>query len=212
MAKRFIGGEIVSNIAPAGSITAFAGSSAPDGWIFCQGQELLIEDYPELYAAIGTTWNNATNPTSGSAYGNPASGYFRLPDFRGAFLRGAGNPSQGDNTALAGYQTNKTAPNGLKNSSSSVSGSGAKNQLNRTTNSTGSPSGIIERKANRYGANNAGPSGWYAVTAWNSSSSHAHTVSYSGNFSISGTAAAQGMTGDSETRPLNQGVNYIIKL
>lgn len=211
MAKRFIGGEIVSNIAPAGSITAFAGSSAPDGWIFCQGQELSIEDYPELYAAIGTTWNNATNPTSGSAYGNPASGKFRLPDFRGAFLRGAGNPSQGDNTALAGYQTNKTAPNGLKNSSSSVSGTAASNGNHRHA-----PGSLKAMQSRAAGADNV--SG--RASAKNTQGTTSYNINISGNtgyagshsHSVSGTAAAQGMTGDGETRPLNQGINYIIKL
>lgn len=211
MAKRFIGGDVVSDVAPAGSVTAFAGEVPPDGWLLCQGQELNIADYPALYAAIGTTWNTQTNPTSGSAYSAPAAGKFRLPDFRGSFLRGAGSPHAGDTCTVGGHQSQKTAKNGLSNSTSSVSASGNKDQMNRTSSSTGTPSGYIERKANHYTGASSGPSGWYAITAWNSATSHAHTVTYTGTFSTSGTASAQTITGDNETRPLNQGVQYIIK-
>jgi len=193
MAKRFIGGELVSSVAPAGSIQAFAGADEPEGWIFCTGGELEIALYPGLYAAIGTTWNNAINPTSGTAHPNPPAGYFRLPDFRGAFLRGAGNPSQGDNTALAGYQVDKTAKNGLTATAASSSISGS----------------LINTSAN-FG------SGTGSVTAFNCQRSSVNNGSASVvlRASLSGTAAAQTITvgnGDSETRPLNQGVNYIIK-
>jgi len=49
----------------------------PSGdWMECDGSSLLIVDYPALYGVLGNTWGAA-----------PA-GYFRLPDLRGAFLRG----------------------------------------------------------------------------------------------------------------------------
>lgn len=65
---------------PAGVVQMYAGSSAPTGWLICNGAVVSQTTYPELYAAIGATFN-----TGGEGAGN-----FRLPDMRGAFVRGAG--------------------------------------------------------------------------------------------------------------------------
>ena len=39
-----------------GEIKIFAGSAAPANWVFCQGQTLLISNFPELFSVIGTTY------------------------------------------------------------------------------------------------------------------------------------------------------------
>ena len=39
-----------------GEIRMFAGNFAPLGWMFCDGQALLIRDYFELFDQIGTTY------------------------------------------------------------------------------------------------------------------------------------------------------------
>ena len=90
----------------AGTIQAFAGATTPAGWLDCDGSAKLITDYPQLYAQIGTTWNTCTNPLTGVANSAPAAGSFRVPDLRGAFMRGVGtfSDSIGTNTSLAGYQ------------------------------------------------------------------------------------------------------------
>jgi microcystin-dependent protein len=77
MAKRFIGGELVSSVAPAGSVTAFAGESAPDGWLVCDGSPISRSEYPQLFAALGVIYGNGDGSTT-----------FNLPDYRGQFLRG----------------------------------------------------------------------------------------------------------------------------
>lgn len=204
MAKRFINGQLV-NHAPAGSITAYAGDTPPDGWLLCQGQELSKTEYPELYAAIGDGWNTATNPTSGAAYAAPAAGSFRLPDFRGSFLRGAGNPAQGDNTALAGYQVDKTAKNGLGLgwTSTTLNSNSVSPQI---TNYDGQGDWQI--------SNSTGTSAQYRIPWVNTgidrservrAASHYHSINKN-SFNTNQTWAQ-----DSETRPLNQGVNYIIR-
>ncbi|BAQ65535.1 phage tail protein [Geminocystis sp. NIES-3709] len=64
------GGEPVV-VVPAGAIQLFAGSSAPDGFLLCQGQDLAIADYADLFAVLGTT------------YGSGSPGItFRVPDLR----------------------------------------------------------------------------------------------------------------------------------
>ena len=53
-----------------GQIFAFAGTQSPSGYLLCEGGQVLQSAYPELYAAISTTYN----------LGTETSGYFRLPD------------------------------------------------------------------------------------------------------------------------------------
>lgn len=68
------------DMAPAGTIVAFGGATAPAGWLICDGQVLNKTNYPALYGAIGEQWGD----------GGDASGpQFNIPDLRGAFLRGA---------------------------------------------------------------------------------------------------------------------------
>jgi microcystin-dependent protein len=62
---------------PPGTVIAFAGHNPPIGYLSCDGRELNSSEYPDLFKVIGTT------------YGGNGS-RFRLPDFRGMFLRGIG--------------------------------------------------------------------------------------------------------------------------
>ena len=75
---------------PAGSLMAFAGTTAPTGWLACQGQSLLRADYAALFAAIGTTW------------GTVDSTHFNVPDLRGMFLRGTGTNATGSSSGAVG--------------------------------------------------------------------------------------------------------------
>lgn len=62
---------------PAGAVIAFAGQTAPSGWLLCQGQAVSRTVYADLFAAIGTTYGVGDNTTT-----------FNLPDLRGEFIRG----------------------------------------------------------------------------------------------------------------------------
>ena len=55
---------------PVASIIQTARITAPTGWLLCQGQSLLVANYPALHSAIGYT------------YGGSGSN-FLLPDLRG---------------------------------------------------------------------------------------------------------------------------------
>ena len=59
------------------------------------GTEKSISDYGALYEVIGTAYNNCINYSTGTQYGNPASGNFRLPDFRNTFFKNAGSNTRG---------------------------------------------------------------------------------------------------------------------
>lgn len=63
---------------PTGIILEYAGSSAPSGFLICQGGTQLIATYPNLFAVIGTT------------YGGDGITTFGIPDKRGYVSAGAG--------------------------------------------------------------------------------------------------------------------------
>ncbi|MFN3908168.1 MAG: phage tail protein [Flavobacterium sp.] len=63
-----------------GTIQMFAGNFAPQGWMFCHGQTVLISQYTALFSIIGRT------------YGGDGVNNFALPDLRGRVPVGAGEP------------------------------------------------------------------------------------------------------------------------
>ena len=64
-------------IMPAGSVIPYAGTSAPTGFLFCDGSSVSRSTYAALFAVIGTE------------YGTPDdSSTFKLPDLRGRVVAG----------------------------------------------------------------------------------------------------------------------------
>ena len=68
--------SVIPKTPPAGTITAYAGTAAPDGWLLCNGASVSTTTYAGLFDAIST------------AYGG-SGGSFTLPDLRGRVPRGA---------------------------------------------------------------------------------------------------------------------------
>lgn len=96
--KDIAGGTMYAD-SPIGSILPYGGTTAPSGWMICNGASLLRTDYAELFAVIGT------------AFGSADSTHFNIPDLRGEFLRGAGTNShseQGDGGAVGEHQNGTT--------------------------------------------------------------------------------------------------------
>jgi len=67
---------------PVGSITIFAGATAPTDWLFCDGAEVQRSVYNALFQVIGTQYGTPSN-----------SSFFKLPDLRGRFPLGKDNMS-----------------------------------------------------------------------------------------------------------------------
>lgn len=64
---------------PVGTVLPYVGSTAPDAsWKICDGSDLDVTIYNELFAVIG------------SNFGSASAGFFKIPDMRGAMPRGAG--------------------------------------------------------------------------------------------------------------------------
>ena len=72
---------------PVGMITPYAGAVAPKGWLLCDGSEVLIADYPDLFRVIGFTY--------GGTAGLGGLDTFRLPDLRSRFPLGLSNMNNG---------------------------------------------------------------------------------------------------------------------
>ena len=64
----------------AGTVVAFAGATAPEGWLLCNGAAVNRDTYAVLFAAIGTTYGVGNGNTT-----------FNLPDLRGRFALGVDN-------------------------------------------------------------------------------------------------------------------------
>ena len=80
-----MGGTFVASVpaVPVGSMQAFAGSSAPTGWLLCNGTTASRTTYSNLYSVIGTTYGVGDGSTT-----------FGLPDMRGRVPMGAGTGNQ----------------------------------------------------------------------------------------------------------------------
>ena len=110
----------MTDLLPVGSLIAYAGSTAPTGWLWCNGSTFNQADYPELYSVLGTNalpdmnhcfpegTSTASEIYSGTNTQPTAAG---LPNIKGEFLAytfGTGNP--------AGAFSSTTSSNNVLNS------------------------------------------------------------------------------------------------
>src|SRR6218665_3966867 len=98
---------------PAGVVTAFAGTTPPEGWLLCHGQTLPRTTYPTLFAAIGTTYGPGDGTTT-----------FTLPNLRGRVPVGH-DPTQPEFAApgkIGGTKTHRHTEGDLAAAIGAVSG------------------------------------------------------------------------------------------
>jgi microcystin-dependent protein len=242
-------------IAPTGTVLPFAGSTAPEGWALCDGSAISRTTYSKLFGVISTTYGIGDNSST-----------FNVPDMRGVYPRGAGTNGTANYGGVTGHTPaggtlaakggQKTAKNGLANSgsntvsgtaagqtvsSSTVSVSGAKNQMNGSSgNQSVDHSHLQYYQQFGSGGPIAAPSGGWVIGSGGGASGgtnqytggistgHNHswdfgaaTFSASGSISalslnsssLTATAAAPTISStDTETTPAFLALNYIIKL
>lgn len=68
--------------APTGALSAFAGTTIPDGWLLCNGAAVSRTTYADLFAVIGTKWGTGDGSTT-----------FNLPNCNNRFLEGTTSTS-----------------------------------------------------------------------------------------------------------------------
>ena len=104
--------SVAASLTPAGSVIAFAGATAPSGYLTCDGSAVSRATYANLFAAIGTV----------NGVGD-ASTTFNLPDLRGRFLRGYSDQSSTDvdrATRTAAVAGTFTVGSGSTNATSTI--------------------------------------------------------------------------------------------
>ena len=82
-----------STFLPAGSVIDFAGSTAPSGFLLCDGSAVSRTTYSALYTALGgasSPWGQGDGSTT-----------FNVPDLRGRAIVGVGTGTGLTNRALA---------------------------------------------------------------------------------------------------------------
>lgn len=65
---------------PSAAVMPYAGSSAPTGWLLCDGSAQSRTTYAALFAVVGTTYGSGDGSTT-----------FNLPDLRGRVVAGVDN-------------------------------------------------------------------------------------------------------------------------
>lgn len=107
-------------LVPAGSVFAYAGSTVPGGYLLCDGREVKIVDYPELFDAIGYSYKDISLLIGLST--------FALPDLRGRFALGRDDMNNGSSGyPLSGNSTIQS----IVDPSTQISGGGG--SANRVT-------------------------------------------------------------------------------
>lgn len=162
------------NGVPTGSIMPYIGTTAPNGWLLCDGSAIPSGIY---YDKLKTLVGNNT------------------PDLRAMFLRGVGSGNGKVGPDLKVVQQDAL---GIHN-----------HGVNLNTNYSGTHSHSMFFSNDNYSGNGGGdtgleddrPNDYNREIHTDNSGSHYHNVS--GNTYT---------TGGSETRPINYGVNYIIKI
>lgn len=64
--------DTINTNTPVGSISLFAGSTAPNGWLICDGSAVSRTTYADLFSVIGTTYGSGDGSTT-----------FNIPDIQG---------------------------------------------------------------------------------------------------------------------------------
>lgn len=197
--------QAIAQLVPTGTVFAYAGTSAPSGWLTCDGTAISRTTYASLFSALGVAHGYGDNSTT-----------FNLPDYRGRFVRGADamfggtsaarDPNNGTRTAantggntgnnVGSVQANATAKNSLAlTGTTTFADSGHQHQLLTTGSDILTVQALTTGGVNKSVQTQIVPASDLRATTTTSS----------------GSSVSLG-SGDNETRPLNAYVNYIIKI
>jgi microcystin-dependent protein len=171
------------DVVPLGAVVPYAGSVTPPasslkaaGWLPCTGGKLAAGEYKALYQTMSTMFGADDNAS------------FRLPDFRGRFLRGVVGQLLPNQKLLDPDYLTRTAPQpslAFQGNTGNLVGSVQPHQYFSHTHSYNYNNDYWEQAATAIGHHAENNSAQSATTATNSSSK--------------------------ETRPININVNYLLK-
>jgi len=117
---------------PVGTIVQFGSSTAPAGWLLCDGSSVSKTTYSALYNVIGTTYGSGSNAQ-----------LFLLPNTTGRTIRGGGTTGQVGGSDTVTLTVSNIAPHGhgLSQNGLSYNGGGAVSSVQPNFTSNGSSTG-----------------------------------------------------------------------
>jgi microcystin-dependent protein len=201
-------GSAIDALSPAGSVIAYAGdvngtTRPPTGWVLCDGSSYAPTGiYSRLFAVIGTT------------YGGDGVNTFKVPDYRGYFLRGVDQGSGHDPDA-----TSRTSVAGTTPGATEV-GTFEHQQVVSHSHGVSDPghyhgpqSWNGNQGPNNFIGDGCGGSALTPTSGFPPHESGATRLECETNTtSTNVTNISINAAGGSETRPSNMAVNYLIKL
>ena len=172
------------NLLPEGMIIQYTGLTAPYGWLLCDGGVLNAQTNPEYQALFNVI---------GIQFGGDDNTNFRVPDYRGAFLRGAATNGVVGYTTYAGQTINTPESHATQTHTHTIN-------HNHTPN----------RHSFRVRADGLSGVGWDIISSFPTGLPQTTTGLSVPSFSGS-SGNNTGNTNANETRPFNYSVNYLIK-
>ena len=172
------------NLLPEGMIIQYTGSTAPYGWLLCDGSiynASTNKQYQALFNVIGIQFGGTDNTD------------FQVPDYRGAFLRGAGTNGKAGYTTYVGQTINTPETHATQTHT-------------HTINHTHTPN----RHSFRVRADGLSGVGFDIISSFPTGLPQTTTGLSVPSFSGS-SGNNTGNTNANETRPFNYSVNYLIK-
>lgn len=86
-----VDGSTTNELAPVATMTMYGGTSAPSGYLLCDGSPVSRTTYSALFAVVGTTYGAGDGSTT-----------FNLPDLRQRFPLGKGSSGTGQTLGETG--------------------------------------------------------------------------------------------------------------
>jgi microcystin-dependent protein len=191
---------------PAGTIVAFTGTVDPKGWLICDGRALEKHVFYKLYSVIDVQ------------FGEPNPNTFRIPDLRGAFLRGAGTNATYTNysgaTDVNDFQEHATQVH--HHEITDVSRNHTQTTINDDFNSSGGAYATVTGNNpptdGRYQKPSYGVSDSSGSATWYNTINDRQTgITRTTDVMETDVLGTTVLTADKETRPFNLSINWIIK-
>jgi len=182
--------EVVDRLLPTGTIVAFGGTTAPAGWVLCDGSVRSGNDagFDGLFATIGKTYG----------IGDGSAPSFNLPDLRGRTPIGAGQSPGLSNRTLAakpGIELITQVPHHTHGVNIATSSSGNHSHTLLGWSSSGGTTRFVDTAVAA------------STSTYSTSTAGAHTHQVTGNTALN----AGGVSGVDNLQP-SIVLNYIIKL
>ena len=164
--------KIDAALSVTGVVQLFAGSSAPNGWLICNGQAVSRTTYAALFAVIGTTYGAGNGSTT-----------FNIPNLVNKTVRGSNSLGKTGGSDTVKLSTANMPAHTHGGGSLTAASAGA-----HTHTSTQYLSGNVDTDGHMATGGNTNSG------SWTSSSNGAHTHTISGSTASAGSGSAVTIT------------------